>query len=135
MAFRDANADLAGLLLDLAAVHEGTPRHWGYRRAARVLRHLPVQIDDLAESDRAAISGIGPATLRIVGEFLEQGASPAVEQAVENSPRRSSILLKRAARARFLSAAAVARVLQAPLPGVVGLADCRGDSWAVDCLE
>lgn len=52
-----------------------------FKNAARAVIHLPGGVEDaLADGSLAAVRGIGPATLRIVTEFLETGRSRYLDE-------------------------------------------------------
>ena len=109
----DINLTVAGLLSDLATLQTSDAPHWGYRRAARAIRELPESLDRLLEPDGSLrrISGIGPASLRVIEEVLSTGGSAWVEEKVENSPKRPEVLKRRALRSHFLSRSRVAAVI------------------------
>jgi putative hydrolase len=58
------------------------------------------------------LPGLGPASTRIAMEVIRTGGSPTVERAVDASGRRIDIDRRRGLRSRFLSRAAVLRVLR-----------------------
>jgi histidinol phosphatase-like PHP family hydrolase len=124
---RDVNAEVAALLFDAAAAYEGTPRHWGYRRAAQAIWYLGERIEGLSERELAAIPCIGPATLRIIREVRDERESPSVARSVEESPKREAVLKARSLRDNFMSASLVAWVLEQDLPGTVNRGDYLGD--------
>ena len=117
---RDTNMTVAGLLSDLATVQKSVQSHWGYRRAARAIKSLEEHLEDLIQPDGTLrkISGIGPASLRVIEEVLRTGGSPTVEEAVEKSAKRAEVEKRRALRSHYLSRARVRTVLEDPsLPG------------------
>ncbi|HEX2463512.1 MAG TPA: PHP domain-containing protein [Thermoanaerobaculia bacterium] len=120
---------VAGLLSDLATVQTSVQRHWGYRRAARAIRALEESLEDLIEPDGTLrkISGIGPASLRVIEEVLRTGASEWVEKAVEESPKRDEVAKRRALRSHFLSRARVREVLEDRALSEPRRSDYRGD--------
>jgi putative hydrolase len=124
----DPNTTLASLFLDLAAVHETTARRWGYQRAAGTMLNLPVPISELVEGGRLRkVPTIGPATTRIILEFLESGTSQTADQLIARSNRAAEIERLRDLRGRFLSHAAVRHVLREKRPGTITRAHYRGD--------
>jgi histidinol phosphatase-like PHP family hydrolase len=126
---RDTNLVVAGLLSDLATIQTSVQRHWGYRRAARAIRWLDESLDDLLQPDGTLprISGIGPASLRVIEEVLRTGRSEWVERAVEESSKRDEVAKRRALRAHFLSRARVRAVLEDPSLAGPRLPDYHGD--------
>ena len=125
----DTNAVVAGALRDLAAVQRSTPSRWGYKRAASAVARLERQLPDLVGADGSlpAISGIGPASTRVIVEVLTSGWSETVERAIAVNDKAEEIRTRRALRTHFLSRAEVLRILQLDVPGLVSPADYRGD--------
>ena len=123
----DPNLGIAALLLDLAEVYKPSPRYWGYKNASRSIRRHPEFLSELTETDILKIPGVGPATVRIVREFLDAGESPTVERLVAESGKASEIEERQALRRNFLSAAMVRKVLAEPRRGAVARADYGGD--------
>jgi histidinol phosphatase-like PHP family hydrolase len=102
---------------------------FGYKRAAAAILDLEKPLPDLvrAEGRLPKISGIGPASARVIQEVLDTGGSPTVERAVDASGQRADIERRRALRQHFLSRAAVLTILHdSTLPGPT-TADYRGD--------
>lgn len=126
-AVRDENQQIANLVYDLAEAHRPSPRYWGYKRSARALRQIPWSLSDLTEREILTIPSIGPATYRVIRDFLTTGRSPGVERAVAESGKSREIEQRRAFRHNFLSRAMVQRILQESRPGVVEVADYLGD--------
>lgn len=122
----DENIEIAGLLLDLSEVYRPSPRFWGYKNAARSIRRHPQFLSELADKDILKIPGVGPASLRVVREYLDGGASPTVDRIVAGSTKQKEVTVRRGLRRNFLSAAMVRRVLSGRRRGV-GLADYKGD--------
>lgn len=123
---RDINLELAGLLLDMAALAGESQRGWGYKRAARAVLGIEQHITPLVESNTfRAVPGIGPTTDRIARELIDDGRSAFVEQAVEEAGRQEEIARLRALRQHFLSRAAVQHVLEKR--GEPSRAKYRGD--------
>jgi histidinol phosphatase-like PHP family hydrolase len=123
----DPNQDIATLLLDLAEVYRPSPRYWGYKRASRTIRRHPEMLSELSEKEVLKIPNIGPATLRIVREWLETGTSPTVEGLVAASGKAKDIRARDAFRRNFLSAAMVQKILTEPRRGAVRREDYLGD--------
>ncbi|HEX5215526.1 MAG TPA: PHP domain-containing protein [Vicinamibacterales bacterium] len=111
----DLNAQIAGLLRDLAAIQAVKAKSFGYKRAASAVFWLPRQIDQLREDGAwPKIPGLGPASMRVVAEVVATGESPTVERAVAGSGKQIDIDRRRSLRQRFLSRAEVLRVLSDP---------------------
>jgi histidinol phosphatase-like PHP family hydrolase len=89
---------------------------YGYKRAAGAILALEKPLTDLVSRDGTLprISGIGPASTRIIREILDTGSSLTVEHAIEESERRTDIERRRQLRQHFLSHAEVRRVLSDP---------------------
>jgi putative hydrolase len=113
-AIQDVNGVVGGYLRDLAYAQDTQPKMFGYKRAAAAILGLERSLVDLVrEHDNAIprISGIGPASARVIREVLDSGASPTVDRAVDASGRRPDIERRRSLRRHFLSRAEVLRVL------------------------
>ena len=123
----DPNLSVAALLLDIAEVYKSSPRYWGYKNAARSIRRHPAFLSELTEADILEIPGVGPASLRIIREFLESGESPTVARAVSESAKTAEIEARQALRRNFLSAAMVKKVLTETKRGAVTRDDYGGD--------
>ena len=123
----DSNQDVATLILDLAEVYRPSPRYWGYKRASRTIRRHPQFLSELTEPEILKIPNIGPGTMRIIREFLDEGESPTVERMIAESGKRKEIDERRALRKNFLSAAMVAKILTEPRRGAIGRDDYGGD--------
>ena len=123
----DQNLSIAALLLDIAEVYKPSPRYWGYKNAARSIRRHPAFLSELADADILEIPGVGPATLRIIREFLDSGESPTVARAVSASAKAAEIEQRHALRQNFLSAAMVKKVLSERKRGAVTREDYGGD--------
>ena len=129
-AIDDVNAEVAAWLQDLAAVQSSTHRERAFARAARAVLRLDRPLPELRDAAGALpkIAAIGDSSLRVILDVLDTGRSDAVERAVVERGRSAEVARRRALRDRFLSRAAVRRVLAAPAPpGVVGLDDYRAD--------
>src|SRR4051794_38420123 len=112
----DVNAVVGGYLRDLAFAQLSQQKMFGYKRAAAAILALDLPLTDLVGADGALprISGIGPGSTRVIREILDTGASPTVEQAIDQSGRRADIERRRQLRRQFLSRAIVRRVLSDP---------------------
>jgi putative hydrolase len=112
-AYADVNAVVGGYLRDLAFAQSSQQKMFGYKRAASAILSLDTPLTALLGADGALprIPGIGPGSTRVIREILETGASPTVEQAIEESDRRADVLRRRELRQHFLSRAEVRRVL------------------------
>jgi histidinol phosphatase-like PHP family hydrolase len=127
--FADVNAVVAGLLRDLAYVQTSKPSMFGYKRAAAAVLALEQPLTSLVLPGRrlARISGIGPASERVIFEVLDGGSSPTVERAVAQSDEAADIARRRGLRHHFLSRAEVVRILHEPRFAGLALTDYRGD--------
>ena len=125
----DINAAVGGYLRDLAFVQPSRPQMFGYTRAAAAVLALETPLPDLIKPDGtlARVSGVGPASARVIHEVLASGASPTVEQAIDRSGQRDQIERRRGLRGHFLSRAAVRRVLDDPDRPGPAPSDYRGD--------
>ena len=123
----DPNLEIAALLLDLAEVYRPSARFWGYKNAARSIRRHPTFLSDLSDREILTIPGVGPASLRIVREYLDAGESGTVARIVSENGKVKEIDARRAFRRNFLSAAMVRKVLTDPKSGKVAREDYLGD--------
>jgi putative hydrolase len=125
----DVNAEVSGLLRDLASVQTSRPKAFGYKRAAAAVFHLDEPLtaiwSDGGLSQR--VPGIGRATTGIIGEVLQSGRSEVVEMAIEASGKRLEVDQRRRLRSHFLSRSAVIKVLRNSSLGGPGPQDYRGD--------
>ena len=112
----DTNARVGALLRDLAAVQTSQQSRWGYKRAASAILSLEEPLEALVQPDGTLrkISGIGPASTRVILEYLQSGTSATVEKAVQESTRTSDVIRSRGLRQHFLSRAQVAAALKNP---------------------
>lgn len=112
----DTNARVGALLRDLAAVQTSQQSRWGYKRAASAILTLDEPLEDLLQPDGTLrkIPGIGPASTRVILEYLKNGTSPTVEKAVEESARSRDVMRSRELRDHFLSRSQVAAALGDP---------------------
>lgn len=109
---KDVNLELAGLLLDMAALAGKSQRGWGYARAAKAVLRLDRQITPLVEANTLrVVPGIGPTTDRIARELVYDGSSAFVERAIAEAGKTEEISVLRGCRHRFLSHAAVREIL------------------------
>jgi len=110
---RDVNLDLAGALLDMAALAGNSQRAWGYKRAAKAVLRLDQHITPLVEANTfRAVPGIGPTTDRIAREIIADGQSAFVERAVREAAKEREIETLHGLRSNFLSRAAVQEILE-----------------------
>jgi histidinol phosphatase-like PHP family hydrolase len=125
----DRNLDAAVLLYDMASVQADPRSQMGYKRAAGAIVALPVALEEVVSAGGLReIPWIGPASARILTEFVMQGRSPTVEEAVARSGRRAEIEEMRRWRGGFLSHHAMLRALEARRPKrIVGREAYRGD--------
>ena len=123
----DPNLDIAALLLDLSEVYRPSPKFWGYKNASRSIRRYPDFLSEMTEKQILKIPGVGPASLRVVREFLDAGESATVNRIVGESGKAKEIDAKRALRRNFLSAAMVRKVLEEPKRGAVTREEYLGD--------
>lgn len=70
---------------------------------------------------------IGPASERLILEYVERGESPTIERAIDGSGKRDQIEAAHRFRSNFLSRAGALQILMAPMPGVIGREDYLGD--------
>jgi histidinol phosphatase-like PHP family hydrolase len=125
---RDLNMDIAGLLRDMAFVHASPHGRMAYKRAAQAVLALPVPLDEFVTGGRVRdVAYLGPATERVILEYLRDGRSAIVEQAVAASGKEAEVRAAHRFRANFLSRAGAESVLNAKLPGVVSRDDYLGD--------
>ena len=110
----DVNAAVAHYLRDLAFAQTSPQQMYGYKRAAAAVMALETHLSELIRPDGTLprISGIGPATTRVIREVLATGESSTVEHTIDRSERRTDIDRRRALRQHFLSRAEVLRVLR-----------------------
>jgi len=123
----DPNLEIASLLLDLSEVYRPTSRFWGYKNASRSIRRHPEFLSDLSDREILEIPGVGPASLRVVREYLDGGESGTVARIVGESGNLKEIEARRALRRNFLSAAMVRKVLSETKRGAVRREDYLGD--------
>ena len=123
----DANLAIAALLLDLSEVYRPSPKFWGYKNASRSIRRHPEFLSELTDKDILKIAGVGPASLRVIREFLDAGESPTVDRIVRESSKTKEIDARRSLRKNFLSAAMVRKVLSEARRGAVKREEYLGD--------
>jgi putative hydrolase len=128
---RDLNVEVAGLLLDMASLQANRQSGWGYKRAAYAIFSLESPVNDVAKKGALRdIPGIGPASERIIAEYLETGRSTIVAAAIDNAAASSQadIARRRSKRDGFLSRASALAALRSTQPReVVSPAAYRGD--------
>lgn len=125
----DVNALVAGFLRDLSFVQTSQQKMWGYKRASSAIMRLEQQLTQLKDvsGSLVKISGIGPASARVIHEVMDLGVSATVENAIDESGKRAEIERRRALRLHFLSRAEVLRVLADQSLTGPRLEDYRGD--------
>jgi histidinol phosphatase-like PHP family hydrolase len=125
----DTNAKVGALLRGLAAVQKSPQSKWGYKRAAAAILDLEEPLESLLQPDGTLrkIPNVGPSSLRVIYEFLENGRSETVERAVGESSKASEVARSRELRGNFLSNAQVAEVLRFQPDRGLRLGDYRGD--------
>jgi histidinol phosphatase-like PHP family hydrolase len=128
-AIEDPNVHAAGLLYDMAALQSAERSRFGYKRAAKAILALPASVADLVKSGALRdVPFIGPATVRILTEFVSEGRSPTVEAAVAHSKHRADLAKRRLLRGNFLSQHAMEQAMAMRLPRtIVSRASFRGD--------
>jgi putative hydrolase len=108
----DLNVQAAALLYDMAELQPTERSRFGYKRAAKAIIGLPMSVADLiAAGTLRDIPFVGPASARIVTEFVETGRSATVDAAVEKSANAGKIAEKRGFRDNFLSHFAMQQAL------------------------
>ena len=125
----DINATAGGLLRDLATVQTSDHKMFGYKRAAAAVLNLEEPLSSYVQRHGSVldISGIGPASARVIHEVLATGNSETVESAITQSGRRGEIDGRRALRRHFLSRAKVVAVLDDRSLTGVGIGDVHAD--------
>ncbi len=111
----------------MASIQTSVYARRAYERSARAVALLDRALPDVPAGDLAGLPHFGKSAMRIVREALATGRSPTVDKAGTASGRMSDVDRRRSLREGFLSRAVALQVLQQKLPGVVGLADYRGD--------
>jgi histidinol phosphatase-like PHP family hydrolase len=125
----DVNLTVAGLLYDMATLQPTERSQLGYKRAARAIVTLPVDVSELVASGRVQeVPFVGPSSARIITEFVREGRSPTVEAALGASRKGAKVAEGRALRNQFLSAHLMERVHAERLPdSIVSRSTYRGD--------
>jgi hypothetical protein len=102
---------------------------FGYKRAAKAVVGLPVQVSNLVEARSLQdVPFIGPSSARIITELVEHGESPTVQAAISASRKSQQIAAKRLLRANYLSNAGMLWVHGLPLgDAIVSRRAFRGD--------
>jgi putative hydrolase len=122
----DVNLQLAGLLLDMAAIHGESQRGWGYSRAAKAVLRIDQQLTPLIEANTLkSVPGIGPTTDRIARELIADGSSAFVAEAVRQAGKEEAIARLHTLRQHYLSRAAVSDIVARK--GTPSRAAYRGD--------
>lgn len=125
----DGNLAAAALLYDMASLQPNERSRFGYKRAAKAVAGLAVPVADLvAAGTLREVPYVGPASERIITEYVTTGASPTLQAAIAKAGKQAEVTAKRALRDGYLSHAILAQALATPAePGVVSKADYRGD--------
>jgi histidinol phosphatase-like PHP family hydrolase len=125
----DLNMQAIGLLYDMAELQSVERATFGYKRAAKAVVGLPVQVSVLVEAGSLQdVPFIGPASARIITELVQYGESPTVESAVAASSRGQHVASKRLLRANYLSNAGMLAVHGLSLGReIMNRAEFRGD--------
>ena len=125
----DQNLEAAALLYEMAALQPTERSRFGYTRAAKAIVRLSRPVADLVTAGTLRdVPFVGPASERIIREFVMTGTSATVEEALAKAGGRAAAVAKRALRDGYLSHSVLAQALEAEAsPGVVGKADYRGD--------
>jgi histidinol phosphatase-like PHP family hydrolase len=140
----DDNLAAASLLQDMAILQQNERSRFGYKRAAKAIVALTSPVRDVVASGAIRdVPFVGPASARIVQEYIETGASPTVDAAVARSGEAPKVESARRMRDGFLSEYAKLQALAAPAPAsIVSPAEFRGDfqmhsTWSegVESLE
>ena len=122
---------IAGLLLDMAALQKTKPSGFGYKRAAYAIFSLSRPVSEVAATGSVrAIRGIGPSSERIIHEWIESGASATVDAALRQAPpsKQADIAVRRGVRDGFLSWASVLAANHASVDSqIVSASHYRGD--------
>ena len=126
---KDTNARVGALLRDLAAVQKSPQSRFGYKRAAGAVLALDEPLETLLQPDGTLrkIPHVGPASERVILEFLATGQSPTVEKAVEDSKRSGDVTRSRDLRSNFLSRSQVLAALRDKTLRGPSLEHYRGD--------
>ncbi len=115
----------------MATLQKTKPSAFGYKRAAYSVFSLDRPVTELVASGTLRkVHGIGPSSERIITEWIEKGASAAVEDALAKSATsvQADIQKRRAARDAFLSWSSVLGINQARMaPPVASMSSYRGD--------
>lgn len=125
----DHNLAAASLLQDMAILQQNERSRFGYKRAAKAIVALTSPVRDVVASGAIRdVPFVGPASARIVQEYIETGASPTVDAAVARSGEAPKVESARRMRDGFLSEYAKLQALAAPAPAsIVSPAEFRGD--------
>jgi histidinol phosphatase-like PHP family hydrolase len=125
----DDNLAAASLLQDMAILQQNERSRFGYKRAAKAIVALTSPVRDVVASGAIRdVPFVGPASARIVQEYIETGASPTVDAAVARSGEAPKVESARRMRDGFLSEYVKLQALAAPAPAsIVSPAEFRGD--------
>jgi putative hydrolase len=129
MAGEDLNMVAAGLLFDMAELQGSERSRFGYKRAAKAIVALPAAIEEVVRSGAVReVPYIGPASQRVLQEFILNGSTATVDAAVAASARRTEIERRRRMREGFISHYVMQQAHAARLPSsIVSAAQFRGD--------
>jgi histidinol phosphatase-like PHP family hydrolase len=127
--YMDVNMMAVGLLYDMAELQSVERAKFGYKRAAKAVVGLPVQVSDLVQAGSLRdVAFIGPSSARIITELVERGESPTVESAIAASTKAQQVAAKRLLRANYLSNAGMLWVHGLSLGAdIISRAEFRGD--------
>ncbi|MBA3888479.1 MAG: hypothetical protein H0X67_22550 [Acidobacteria bacterium] len=119
----------AELLYDMAGLQAHERSQLGYRRAAAAIVALAEPVADLVTAGALRdIPYVGPASARLLIEFVSYGRMAAMEAAMARSGKAAEVVASRRFREGFLSHHAMLRALETKLgPAVVSRAAYRGD--------
>jgi histidinol phosphatase-like PHP family hydrolase len=125
----DENLAAASLLQDMAILQPTERSRFGYKRAAKAIVGLTSSIRAIVGAgELRQVPFVGPASARIVEEYLDTGASPTVDAAVARSGQGSRVEAARTMRGGFLSEYAMRQALAAAAPNSIVSPDVfRGD--------
>jgi putative hydrolase len=125
----DLNMVAAGLLFDMAELQGSERSRFGYKRAAKAIVALPAPIEEVVRSAAVLdVPYIGPASQRVLEEFILQGSTATVDAAVAASTRRTEVERRRRMREGFISHYVMQQAHGLPLPAsIVSGTQFRGD--------
>ena len=123
------NMKAVGLLYDMAELQTVERAKFGYKRAAKTIIGLSLQVAELVEAGTLLeVPFIGPSSARIITELVETGQSATVESAVAASKKAQQVAAKRLLRGNYLSSAGMLQVHGLSLGAeIVSRSAFRGD--------